>query len=257
MTRTTLLLTSALVAAVPLSGRAAAPAPEEIARRALESTLFSANDARATVDLEISKDGTPVRKRQLTAMVKRESGKTRSYVEFHAPADVAGTRFLSVDEEGETKQFIYLPAFKKVKRIVGAQRNQSFVGTDFSYADLEGRDAKDWTWRGLPDEAVQGEPTWVVEGVSKKADATYVRMRVWVHTAHGIPLRTELFTAGGTTPEKRLVVNKLAKKEDRWVVVDSTMTSPGRGTATRLLVSALDTSTPIPDAALTKEALER
>ncbi len=258
MSTSTRLLITALALATPLAAHAAPPpAPQEIARRALENTLFAANDARATVDLEITKDGAVVRKRQLTAMVKREAGKSRSFVEFHAPADVAGTRFLSVDEEGETKQFIYLPAFKKVKRIVGAQRSQSFVGTDFSYADLEGRNASDWTWRALPDEPVQGEATWVVEGQHKKADAPYVRMRVWVHQTHGIPLKTELFAAGGTTPEKRLVVNKLAKKDDRWVVVDSTMASPGKATATRLVVSALDTATPIPDAALSKEALER
>jgi len=237
---------------------AAAPAPEEIARQALENTLFAATDARATVSLEIKKDGQVTKKRELTAIVKREAGRSRSYVEFHSPADVAGTRFLSSDEGGETKQFIYLPAFKKVKRIVGAQRTQSFVGTDFSYADLEGRSASDWTWKALPDESVEGEPTWVVEGLNKKADAPYARMKVWVHPQHGIPLKTELFAvASSVVPDKRLTVQKLAKKDDRWVVTDSLMETPSKGTSTRLVVAALDTKTPIPDADLTKEALER
>ena len=56
---------------------------------------------------------------------------------------------------------------------------------------------------------------------------------------------------------KRLTVQKLAKKDDRWVVTDSLMETPSKGTSTRLVVAALDTKTPIPDADLTKEALER
>lgn len=254
--RPTATVLTLLLASTSLAAWAAPPPPEEVARRALENTLFAANDARATLELEISKEGKVVRKRSLSAMIKREAGRSRTYVEFHSPADVAGTRFLSVDD-GETKQFIYLPAFKKVKRIVGAQRTQSFVGTDFSYADLEGRDASEWTWRALPDAVVKGESTWVVEGSTNKADAPYTRMRLWVHPQHGIPLVTELYAAGVDQAAKRLTVEKLAKKDSRWVVVDSIMATPASATTTRLIVTALDTTTAIPDEALTKEALER
>lgn len=249
-----LALAALLLAAPAAHG---APAPDEIAKKALESTMFSTTDAQATLDLEVMKDGQALRKRRLTAWVKRASGGSRSYIEFSAPAEVAGTKFLSMEEGGETKQFIYLPAFKKVKRIVGAQKSQSFVGTDFSYADLEGRDVKLWTWKSLPEDKIQGEDTFVIEGTSIAPDSVYDRLKVWVHKERYIPLKTELFAPGKASPDKRLVVNKLGKHEDRWVTLDSTMESPEKGTSTRLLVVALDTKSPIPDGKFSKEALER
>ncbi|MFO0725455.1 MAG: outer membrane lipoprotein-sorting protein [Myxococcota bacterium] len=243
-------------AALSCSAASAMPA-DEIAKKALESTMFSTTDAQATLDLEVQKDGQSLRKRRLLAWVKRVGGASRSYVEFTAPAEVAGTKFLSLEENGETKQFIYLPAFKKVKRIVGAQKSQSFVGTDFSYADLEGRDVKLWTWKSLPDEKVQGEDCYVIEGSTVAPDTVYDRLKVWVHKEHFVPLRTELYAPGKATPDKRLTVNRLGKRDERWVTLESTMESPEKGTSTRLVVAALDTKSAIPDERFSKEALER
>lgn len=251
------LLIPLLVVLAPATLRAE-PSAEQIARQALDNTMFSSENSQATIELDVSKDGRLVRQRQLTAMVKRSrDGFIKSFVEFHQPADVAGTKFLSIEEQGETRQFIYLPAFKKVKRIVGAQRGQSFMGTDFSYSDLEGRDVGGWTWKLLPEQKVQGEAAWVIEGTPKTKSEQYGRLLLWVHKAHGIPLKSEFYDHSGKELVKRLEVQKLSKKDDRWITVDSVMTTPKKGTETRLKVVAIDLKSQIPDDRLTKEALER
>jgi hypothetical protein len=245
----------ALLCAVPIV--ASAEEAKDIAQRALDNSMFSSENAQATIDLDVYKDGKPVRQRKISAFVKRKDGRVRSFVEFQAPADVAGTKFLSLEEEGETRQFIYLPAFKKVKRIVGAQRSQSFMGTDFSYSDLEGRDVEDWKWKMLPDEPIQGQAAHVIEGVpSKVDDAQYGRMVIWVHKTHGIPLKTEFYDVTGKELVKKLEVQKLGKKDDRWITLDSVMQTPKKGTETRLKVVAIDLKSTIPDEKLTREALE-
>ena len=139
--RSNLALGSLGLLLLPLAGTAQAESSAaEIAKQALETNLFSTENARAVIDLEIQKGGKVVRTRRISTLLSRKGGEVSSFVGFERPSDVAGTRFLSVEEKsGGTEQFIYLPAFKKVKRIVGAQRDQSFMGTDFSYADLEGR----------------------------------------------------------------------------------------------------------------------
>lgn len=244
-----------LLAAAPAL---AEPAAKDIAQRALDNAMFATENSHATIDLDVSKDGKTIRQRKIAAWVKRSEGRVRSFVEFQSPADVAGTKFLSLEEEGETRQFIYLPAFKKVKRIVGAQRTQSFMGTDFSYADLEGRDVDRWNWKMLPEEQVQGQPTFVIEASPKDKEGTqYGRMVIWVHKTHGIPLKTEFFDAGGKEVVKRLEVQKLGKKDDRWITLDSVMETPKKRTQTRLKVVAIDLKSDIPDDKLTREALER
>jgi len=253
-------IAAALLATV-LGSAAWAEAPlsaEEIARRALESTLLFADQARAEVELQVSRDQAPVRSRRLLAYVRREGQRARSYVEFLAPGDVAGTRFLSIPgEDGNPEQYIYLPAYRKVKRVVGAQKAQSFVGTDFSFADLEGRTARDWVWTSRPEQELEGTPVHVVEGRSREGAVGYQRIVVWVHRQQLVPLRTEMYGADPTRPEKLFRVLKLAPLEGRLVVKEATMETLSARTLTRLVVTSLDVKSPIADERFTKEALER
>lgn len=250
---------AAILLSITTAGAAHAAADaKEIAQKALDNGMFAAENSHATIDLDVLKDGKSIRQRKISAWVKRKDGRVRSFVEFQAPADVAGTKFLSLEEQGETRQFIYLPAFKKVKRIVGAQRTQSFMGTDFSYADLEGRAVEDWTWRLLPEAQIQGQATNVIEATPKDPEkAQYGRMVIWVHKEHNIPLKTEFFEKDGKELVKRLEVQKLGKKDERWITLDSLMETPKKGTQTRLKIVSIDLKTDIPDDKLTREALER
>jgi hypothetical protein len=235
------------------------PSADEIAKKSLDNGIFAATNGRAVVDLEIKKAGAVVRTRKVTTLIKRDDALIRAFVEFESPAEVAGTRFLSVKpKDGKTEQYIYLPAFKKVKRVVGAQRTQSFMGTDFTYADLEGRKVEDASYKKLPDDKVEGLDCWVIEGTPKSAeDEPYGRVVTWVDKEHFLPLKSEFYDKAGKAIEKRLVVKKLGKKDERWLALDSVMSNLKEGTETRVQVSAADFKSPIPEEALTRGALER
>ncbi len=235
------------------------PKPREIAKFALDNNMFATSNSRATIKMEISKRGKVVRERTISTLMKRENELVRSFVEFQSPRNVAGTKFLSVEEEdGNTQQFIYLPAFKKVKRIVGTQRTQSFMGTDFSFSDLEGRDVDDTNWKRLADEKVQGEDCWVIEGRPKKPEEEqYGRTVIWIHKKNRIPLKSDFYDKKATKLLKQLEVKKLAKKDGRWIATDSVMKTLKKQTQTRLLVTSIDLKTIIDDSQFTREALER
>jgi hypothetical protein len=234
--------------------------PEELARRALDSNLLAARNARAEVVLEVSRDGKVVRERQIVSKLRSADGETRSFVEFLSPADVAGTKFLSVDKKGEeSQQLMFLPAFKKVKRVVGAQRNRSFMGTDFTYADLEGRDVDDAAWSRLPDETLGGQPVYVLEGLPKPGKASqYGRTVLYVHTKHMVPMRIDFFSASDPKAlEKRFSVKRLEKKQERWLATESVMATEKKGTSTRLRLLKVDFDVAIADEELSRAALER
>jgi len=159
---------------------------------------------------------------------------------------------------GESQQFIYLPAFKKTKRIVGTQKGKSFMGTDFSYADLEGRDVEATNWKKLPDAKIQGEDCYVVEGRPKDAaNEQYGRTVLWVHKQNKLPLRSDFYDRKGEKVLKRLSVNKLAKKNGQWIMMDSVMETLRKKTQTRMKVLSVDLKTVVSDDDLTREALER
>lgn len=84
-----------------------------------------------------SKSGT-LRERQLSWSTMTDSrGQSMSYLIFTAPADIRGTAFLSQENKtGNDDQWLFLPALKRSRRISSNEKNQSFLGSDFTYDDL-------------------------------------------------------------------------------------------------------------------------
>ena len=52
---------------------------------------------------------------------------------FISPPGVKGVAFLSLSDD---KQYLYMPAFKKVRRIASSAKGNDFMGTDMAYEDM-------------------------------------------------------------------------------------------------------------------------
>ncbi len=77
--------------------------------------------------------------RSLIRFGRKPDGKnSRSVLYFKGPASIKGAGLLSWKEDGEENQWLYLPQIKKLQRIASGSRKEYFMGTDFTYADLEG-----------------------------------------------------------------------------------------------------------------------
>ncbi|MBL7075318.1 outer membrane lipoprotein-sorting protein [candidate division KSB1 bacterium] len=66
-------------------------------------------------------------------MIMLQKGTQKRRVKFLSPADVKGLAFLGLPDD---VMYLYLPAFKKVRRIASHVKNTSFAGTDFTYDDM-------------------------------------------------------------------------------------------------------------------------
>ena len=77
----------------------------------------------------IDKDGDE-KERELVML---QMGSDKRMIKFLSPADQRGIAFLDLPED---EMYLYLPAFKKVRRIAGHIKNQKFAGTDFTYDDM-------------------------------------------------------------------------------------------------------------------------
>jgi hypothetical protein len=87
---------------------------------------------------------------------------------FLAPADVKDTGLLTHDHDDPARdddQWLYLPALKKTKRIATGDKSGSFMGSDFSYADLTKHDIDRYDYQLLGEESRDGVKLWRIEGV--------------------------------------------------------------------------------------------
>lgn len=114
---------------------------------------------------------------------------------FKSPASVKNTRFLKKENEGGREdKFIYLPALKRVRRIASSDGGKSFMGTDFTYDDMETRDVDRDIHTLVKEESLNGEDCYVVKGVAKDPkDSQYSYRLSWIRKDNFVPVKLELY----------------------------------------------------------------
>ncbi|MBI5137519.1 MAG: outer membrane lipoprotein-sorting protein [Nitrospirae bacterium] len=223
-----------MTAALPLS--AADLSGNEIVQRSLETFYYSGGDLRARVNMKLINPQGQVREREMTMLRLNlgQSGDQRYYLYFHAPADVKGTAFLVWKYPGkDSDRWIYIPAVKLVKRIAADDKRSSFVGSDFTYEDVSGRNVEDETHTLLRQEALGGRPVYVVES-RPKGVADYARRLSWIDRERWLPLKEEYFD-GHNEPLRTFTADKVEQKNDHWTVMLRTMRNLQNGHRTEVV----------------------
>lgn len=101
---------------------------------------------------------------------------------FDSPRDVKGTALLThAHKVGDDDQWLYLPALKRIKRISSRNKSGSFVGSEFSYEDLAGREVEKYTYHYIGNEKYDNRDCFIVERFPKdKKNSGYSRIVSWL-----------------------------------------------------------------------------
>ena len=146
---------SILFAALALPAIARAddvPDVEEIVHRANLAAYYQGADGRAEVQMTITDRQGRERERRMT-ILRFDQAETddiedfayrspqKYYVFFRRPADLNRTVFMVWKHlDTEDDRWLYLPSLDLVRRISATDKRNSFVGSDFFYEDVSGRD---------------------------------------------------------------------------------------------------------------------
>jgi outer membrane lipoprotein-sorting protein len=114
---------------------------------------------------------------------------------FNWPGDIRDTALLTHEHRTSSDdQWIFLPAERRVKRIAGAGRSGSFVGSEFAYEDMVEQNLDKFTYNWLTEEACCN----VVDRFPKSVDSGYSRERVWLDKSNNTFAKIEYYNQGGT-----------------------------------------------------------
>ena len=230
---------------------------ERVVRRMMEHDSFGAEGARTKMRMVIRARGGGTRERSLDWISRKDGDVVQSVVRFRAPADVAGTAFLLIQRgSAADEQYVYLPALKRVRRIVGRERQGSFMGSDVSYQDLERRDPSAGVYRQRSDEDVGGHACYVVESTPKagrEADHPYSKIVMWVRKTDFVALRIQFFGENGRL-QKTLFSRRVQVVDGRPVVVESRMENAS-GSVTEIFIDEIR-FVDVPADEFTQRALE-
>ena len=230
---------TAVVLAAALTGLwAQTPDGREIMRLVEDSTKSKSSAMDMTM-LLVDVNGSSGERRLQILTFKDENDLIRTITVFKSPPSVENTRFLTVENKGRADdQWIYLPALKKIKRIASGEKEGNFMGSDFSYADMESRDLDDDIHTLLREENFSGTVCWVVQTVPKPdTDGTYAKTVSWIDKDKKIPLKVEYYKDSAKPASKILINENLQYIQGRWTIQKTTMTDLGSGHKTVLTVN--------------------
>ncbi len=142
-------------------------------------------------------------KRQVKRYAKEMGDDIHHYlVVFLSPADIRGTALLTWEQkERDNDQWLYLPAQKKMQRIAKGSKKNYFMGTDFTYEDMEPEDLDNFTYTILRTEKLEQDNTvsdcYVIESVpanpEKKKESGYSKRIMWIEKQYLYTLKVEFY----------------------------------------------------------------
>lgn len=220
-------------------------------------------DARSSMQMRLYDRQDRLRERTLTLLALEGGENDRLLIRFNYPNDIAGTSFLVWERGGaEDERFLYLPALGRVRRIAGAERQESFVGSDFTYEDIGGRALEDYTYALLDANGTfaasdgASSPVYVLESRAKDADALYPRVVSQVRKDNFVVVRAEIFNRRNER-EKEYRVERLEQVEGIWTARTVLMTNVLARTRTELTMTNVDYNVGLKESDFSRRELER
>ena len=172
------------------------------------------------------------------------------------PKKLAGTAYLLTGNAEEEQLHLYLPALKKVRRVVGGDSSQKLWGSDLTLADIKQLQGLllDGNVQRLTDQKIAGRPVYLLETTTDVEQTGYRSVRSYVDQQSCMLLKAELF-ADGKKPQKVLEadVSKLMEIDPWWVLLGYKMTDNLAGTHTEIALSNIYIEERLPGSLFTPE----
>ena len=217
---------------------------DQIVTRANHMAYYQAADGKSKVTMVITDKQGRERNREFNILRKNvgdTDGDQMYYVYFLEPSDVRKMVFMvqkHADINQEDDRWLYLPSLDLVKRIASGDKRTSFVGSDFLYEDVSGRNLAEDTH-----ELTETTDTmYVVKNIPKKPETVeFAYYNVSIDKKTMMPMKMEYFDKNGTlyrTIESVKVEDIKAKEGDKDVayptVTESVVKDLRTGSTTKM-----------------------
>ncbi|MFT7560002.1 MAG: hypothetical protein ACI93R_001917 [Flavobacteriales bacterium] len=219
------------------------------------AAVMKLNDERYTGDTQITesvltlidkKGRKRIRNLKLFGIETDEVEKSTIY--FLSPADVKGTAYMSFDWQNEDKEddsWLYLPALQDVRRVAASDESGAFMGSDFSYADINGTDYEDFNYTMLNEnDPVDGVDCWLIQSIPKNdsvIDETgYLASKSWIRKDNYLQVKAEIQVKKGKKV-KYFVAKNIEKIQGVWTAKTLQMITTRNGKKTHASVLQINT----------------
>ena len=240
---------------------------DDIVTKANHMAYYQGLNGKSKVQMVISDKQERTRNREFTILrldAEPDDGDQKYFVYFMAPADVRKMVFMvhkHADIEKDDDRWLYLPNLDLVRRIAAGDKRTSFVGSDFLYEDVSGRNLAEDTH-----ELTETTDTmYVIKNVPKKPEAVeFAYYNVHIDKKTMMPMKMEYFDKSGAlyrTIESIKVEEIAATEGDKEVVyptvTESVVKDLKTGSTTTMTFSEIQYNIGLTDDLFTERYLRR
>lgn len=243
---------------LPLAARAA---DDPAARKVLQAVVdrnaqgFQAGQTKTAITLTLA-NGKSKTWTTLGRVLRGKDGKLKSRVTFLAPDDAVGTELLIVEQaNGDAAQYLWLPKTKRLRRISGSQRNEAFMGTDFSFGDLQGHGLQTGESKREAPENINGAPCARIDVAVSDPDEPYAKVQLWIDDRLLIARQIKYFDKAGTLAKTLIVDQVIANEPGKTTMKRFRMLNHLRNSVTLVETQEVNTKVVLPDALFEPDAL--
>ena len=202
--------------ALPLALAAADLTPQQLIEKSNDATVSAGSVHQ--LEMTITNKRGETQSQKMLTRTKTYKGHPAKVTTFLYPEESKGTKFLLVEnKDREDDMKIYIPDLRRVRTISTTQRNQNYMGTDFSYADLEALNAN------VGQHAINGADTVDGQACTKmttildpKKGPGYSKMITWFRADNFVAVKTEYYDKDGALLKVK-TVEGLYKDGNVWV----------------------------------------
>jgi hypothetical protein len=253
-----------LLLLIPALAQAAPPSGREVLERQEAARKLGSFQAHAT--LSTVKTGAPAKAAKKFRWWRKlaDSSRFATLIRFDDPATIRGEGVLISEGDKQNDVRLYLPHFKKVRRVEGQSQSSSFFGSVFSYTDVAMAHADESQAKVLRDELCPGEPKlkcWVVE-ITPATDAFrartgYSRSVQWVRQDNWITVSGEFYDLQGALWKQLTAteVKEVDAKAHKWLPHHIQLDDVQKHRTTVLQLDDVKVNAALDDALFTEQSL--
>lgn len=231
----------------------------EISKKSMDMIDIGNMEMTSTIHIRDGKGNS--RSRQITTIRKKFSTVNKTIVRFIAPADVKGTALLVYDYEKQSDDmWIYLPALRKVRRVVSSEKGKNFMGSEFTNADMSKPNFDDFDFKLIGSEILSDVECYKIESKCKTealaAEYGFYKRISYIDISTTLCYKVEYYNANNILQRIQTIGDYRKQPGGKYFAFNMKMQNMTNGRNTEIIITRLQTDSQLPESVFTPSSLE-
>ena len=237
---------------------------KQIMQKSMDAMTLAGSESISTLSINDGKGNQRVRKFSSAQRTDASKKVTKTVMRFLEPADVKGTGILTFDwEDKDDDMWLYMPALRKIRRIVSSEKTKNFMGSEFTNSDITKPSIAEYTYKMLGSESIGDVECWKMEIMPATKEISneygYSKKVSWIGKTDYTARKNEFYDLDGRLLKVMMTekVKLLDDKNKKYQPVDITMDNKQNGRSSRFIIEKVIFNPNVKEEYFTTDYLEK